>query len=136
MNDAPGAERVRELSATLELLRERLREVEQLRERAARLAADIGDRGPHPAGDVSERQGALLVAVTLRGGTVDDADLAALARQLGVDAPEIDDLSARVEPLLQRRPSGGFRLTERGVEAAGTSRSALSPALLEAATRL
>lgn len=79
---------------------------------------------------LEERQGALLVAVTIRGGTVASPMLSLLAAELGLGAGALEELFAGVDPHLVRRAGGRAGLTERGMESAAEWRGALSEELL------
>lgn len=84
-------------------------------------------------GDLHERQAALLVAVTLRGGTVDADVFSALARDLRLDARDLQALFDGPNPHLRRRGGDAAGLTERGVEAAAEWRRLLPDELLGSA---
>jgi hypothetical protein len=85
---------------------------------------------------LDERQGALLVAITTRGGTLADASFSALAAELGLTPDDVDQLFGGPEPHLVRRKDGAAGLTESGLEAAVKWRRLLPDELLRAATDL
>lgn len=143
-----------ELRDALEALAEGARELERLVRDAARAAERLAATSGEPArdrtlsGDAAPardatgtgrsdpREGALLVALTLRGGTLPRAELEALAAVFGVSSGELAQLlSGDAAPLTARR-GGAVGLTERGVEEAAAWRDALPAELLRAATTL
>ena len=131
----PDADGLPDLRATLAALAERVRELDRLCRAAAELVERLEVERAGAPGGLDERQGALLVAVTLRGGTVARDVLAGLAAELGVDAPALERLFAGAAPHLSSRGDGA-RLTDLGLDAAAAWRSALEPELLRRATEL
>jgi hypothetical protein len=140
-----------ELRAALEALADGARELERRARDAARATERLAgpaaapDGGSRMAGDAAAaapvpgsdpRAGALLVALTLRGGTLPRAELEALAAVFGVSSGELTQLLAGAEAPLTARRGGTVGLTERGVEEAAAWRDALPPELLRAATTL
>jgi hypothetical protein len=87
-------------------------------------------------GDLTETQGALLVAVTMRGGTVASDAFAELAGRLRVEGAALEGLFAGADPHLVRRGNGGAGVSERGLESAAIWRHALAPELLQRAIEL
>jgi hypothetical protein len=99
----------------------------------SRLSAD----GSGPAGHrLDERQAALLVGLTLRGGTMETSTFAALAAELGVGSAAVDELFAGADPYLVQRAGGAPGVTERGLESAADWRRTLPAELLRTATAL
>ena len=91
---------------------------------------------PRPeSGALEQRRAALLVGLTLRGGTMDADAFSALAADLGLGHGEVETLFAGADPPLVRR-GGRNQVTERGIESAAEWRLRLSPGLLRAATDL
>ena len=87
-------------------------------------------------GGLEMPQAALLVALTLRGGTLPEPALALLASDLGLPPAGIEELFHGSEPHLVRRPGGAAGVTERGIESAAAWRTALPAELLRLATDL
>jgi hypothetical protein len=142
-----------ELRDALEALADGARDLERRAREAARSAARLAGGGAAPAGAApadgrnappaapspsgsDPRTGALLVALTLRGGTLPKAELEALASAFGVSSGELAQLLAGAQAPLTARRGGAVGLTERGVEEAAAWRDTLPPELLRAATTL
>lgn len=165
MLEAREADTLSQMQDALRTIVQRIRELERLCRETAELAERVAEgdrkprRAPGPGAPVSqpgaepstavlrggpgtldprlsERQGALLVAVTLRGGTVDASLLASLAGDLGLGSAALDELFSGTEPHLTRRSGGAAGITERGIESAAGWRRALPAELLRLATDL
>jgi phytoene/squalene synthetase len=130
----PGSDASHELRAALLEIAERARELEELCRRAARLAEGPATPPAHEPDELDLRQASLLVAITLRGGTVEAGAFATLAERLAVPAAAVERLFEGPEPLLVRRGPGAAGVSERGLDAAAAWRDALPPELLRAAT--
>ncbi|MFN2432524.1 MAG: hypothetical protein ABR599_06870 [Gemmatimonadota bacterium] len=138
MDDPPPAEALRRLGEIVREMDDGLRALEGLRREAQALletAREPVPQQPAAALEGTARQGALLVALTLRGGTLEDAALAELADALEVEPAELTALFEEADPHLARR-GGSARLTERGLDAAAAWRAALPAGVLGAATRV
>jgi hypothetical protein len=135
-----------ETDATLARLRDALqgiaqgaRELERAAREAAALAETLSGGGQSAetgAGNLDPRQAALLVAVTLRGGTVDADAFSALAARLEIADAAAAELFAGADPHLVRRAASAACVTERGLEAAAAWRAALPEGLWNVATGL
>ncbi len=143
MLPTPRPEAVRRLRETFHALADRLRDVERLCQEADLLLEALEDgtgaKSPapdHPRGPdaLDARQGALLVALTVRGGTLDGPALTALAASRGVEPAAVEALFGGPEPRIVRRAGGAARLTEAGVDSAARWREVLPPDLLRSAT--
>jgi hypothetical protein len=133
-----------ETDAALARLREALREIargarelERAASEAAALAESLTGRSePARTSGLDAHQAALLVAVTLRGGTLEADAFSTLAARLAVPEEAVTELFAGAEPHLVRRAGAATGVTERGLEAAASWRAALPEDLRRAATEL
>ena len=112
------------------------RELERAAHEAAALAEALPGRGATASGGLDARQAALLVAVTLRGGTVDAEAFSTLAARIEVPDPDVAELVTGRDPHLVRRGGAAACVTERGLDAAASWRAALPEDLRNVAADL